>query len=68
MTQKVAIVTGGTNGIGLATTKKFLKEGYAVMIADLHENQERLAELQKLGTMAFFPMRHLPGRSGSSTC
>lgn len=54
MTQKVAIVTGGTNGIGLATTKKFLKEGYAVMIADLHENQERLAELQKLGTMAFF--------------
>ena len=54
MTQKVAIVTGGTNCIGLATTKKFLKEGYAVMIADLHENQERLAELQKLGTMAFF--------------
>ncbi len=53
MAKKVAIVTGGTNGIGLATTKKFLKEEYAVVIADLQENQQRLSELAKLGETLF---------------
>ncbi|WP_340481133.1 SDR family NAD(P)-dependent oxidoreductase [Limosilactobacillus fermentum] len=27
---KTALVTGGTSGIGLATVKKFLNEGFAV--------------------------------------
>ena len=31
---KVAIVTGGTNGMGDATSKKFSEEGTIVIIAD----------------------------------
>ena len=32
---RVAIVTGGASGIGLATTRRFVREGGAVMVADL---------------------------------
>lgn len=31
MTKKVCIITGGTRGIGFASVKAFLKEGYQVV-------------------------------------
>lgn len=39
MVKKVALVTGGTSGIGLATTKKFIKEGFQVVAVGLNEDQ-----------------------------
>ncbi|HRH10124.1 MAG TPA: SDR family NAD(P)-dependent oxidoreductase [Bacteroidia bacterium] len=38
MSQRIAIVSGGSRGIGLAITIQLLKEGYKVIIADLADS------------------------------
>ena len=48
---KIALVTGGNSGIGLATAKQFVDEGAYVFITDCCREQELDSALRKIGKM-----------------
>jgi NAD(P)-dependent dehydrogenase (short-subunit alcohol dehydrogenase family) len=52
---KVAIVTGGGQGIGKAIAKRFLEEGLSVVLAEIDEEagKETEAEFKPLGSLRF---------------
>jgi glucose 1-dehydrogenase len=55
LVDKIAIITGGAQGIGLATAERFLAEGANVVIADIDKSSGEEAEkrLAKNGTVKF---------------
>ncbi|MGQ9597893.1 MAG: SDR family NAD(P)-dependent oxidoreductase [Anaerolineae bacterium] len=53
---KRALITGGASGIGRATALLFVREGAAVLVADLDESggQETVRQIRSAGGQAFF--------------
>jgi NAD(P)-dependent dehydrogenase (short-subunit alcohol dehydrogenase family) len=51
---KVAIVTGGSSGIGRATALAFAKKGAKVAVVDWKENDEMVDLIKELGSEAIF--------------
>lgn len=52
---KIALITGGANGIGLATTERFAKEGAKIILWDVSDNGYDVTErLKNQGTEALF--------------
>ena len=43
ISEKIAIITGGANGIGLACAQRFAKDGAKVVIADVNESEGETA-------------------------
>lgn len=55
--KKIAIVTGSRRGIGLATVKKLMSDGYTAVLCDVVEKEEvkdLLAELNRHGEADYF--------------
>lgn len=55
--KKIAIVTGSRRGIGLATVKKLMSDGYTAVLCDVVEKEEAkdlLAELNRHGEADYF--------------
>ena len=53
LNDKVAVITGGCSGIGLATVELFLAEGARVVIADI-QDERGAALVQKFGDRALY--------------
>ena len=55
---KVAIITGGANGIGAEVAKKFAKNGAFVIITDINETKAKknVTKIKEFGKSIFFPM------------
>ena len=51
--ERVIVITGGTNGIGLACARKFLNEGDKVIYLGRHQKAEVDSELSALGEATF---------------
>ena len=49
---KVAIITGGASGMGLATVRRFLQEGASVFVGDLNAENGR-AVLEELNAEGY---------------
>ena len=45
LANKIAIVTGAAQGIGLATALKFAREGASVVVCDLHDVDAAVAQV-----------------------
>jgi NAD(P)-dependent dehydrogenase (short-subunit alcohol dehydrogenase family) len=65
MQGKVALVTGGSSGIGLATAGAFARQGAKVVIASRRESTAKAAlkQLSTLGDVQWFAVDAADGRS-----
>ena len=62
ITNKVALITGGASGLGLATAELFIESGAKVMLLDLNEDNAKAAT-EKLGSNSSYVIANVTDES-----
>ncbi len=53
LANKIALITGGCSGIGLATVERFIAEGARCVVADLQDEKGRMLEQRFAGRVSY---------------
>ena len=66
ISNKVALITGGASGLGLATAEVLVESGSKVMLLDLNEDNAKSA-VEKLGTNSSYVIANVTDESSVQT-
>jgi NAD(P)-dependent dehydrogenase (short-subunit alcohol dehydrogenase family) len=66
ITNKVALITGGASGLGLATAEKFVESGAKVMLLDLNEDNAKKA-VESLGENSSYVIANVTDEESVTT-
>ena len=64
---KVALITGGASGLGLATAEKLLAAGSKIMLVDLNEDNVKKAS-ESLGDEAAYAIANVTDEDSVTEC
>ena len=62
ISNKVALITGGASGLGLATAKVLIESGAKVMLLDLNEDNAKAAS-ESLGDNSSYTIANVAGNN-----
>ena len=69
MTTRTALITGAANGIGAATARRLVQDGYKVALIDVLETPDRLSPMSSVRTkLSLFARTYRRSATSRAAC